>query len=60
MLGLKEHRSFQAADDAWSAELRRLFGKQAGDVRYTARGKGEVGSVLLKTPDIATSKAGIV
>jgi hypothetical protein len=27
-----------AADDAYSAELRRLFGKAAGDARYDARG----------------------
>jgi hypothetical protein len=35
-----------AADDAWSAELTRLFGKQAGDKRYTKEGKGEEGSEL--------------
>jgi hypothetical protein len=35
-----------AADDAWGAELRRLFGKRAGDVRYTERGAGEPGSEL--------------
>ena len=35
-----------AADDAYGAELRRLFGKRAGDVRYTARGAGEPGSAL--------------
>lgn len=28
-----------AADDAYSAELRRVFGKDAGDARYDARGK---------------------
>lgn len=28
-----------AADDAYSAELRRVFGKAAGDARYDARGK---------------------
>ena len=27
-----------AADDAYSAELRRVFGKAAGDARYDARG----------------------
>lgn len=36
----------QAADDTWSALLRQHFGKQAGDVRYTPRGKGEEGSEL--------------
>lgn len=36
----------QAADDAWSAELTRSFGKKAGDVRYTPAGEGEPGSAL--------------
>jgi len=34
------------ADHAWSIELLRLFGKNAGDVRYTAKGCGEEGSEL--------------
>ena len=34
------------ADDAWQAELVRLFGKQAGDKRYAAEGKGAEGSEL--------------
>lgn len=34
------------ADKAWSAELSRLFGKRAGDVRYTKQGEGEAGSAL--------------
>ncbi len=34
------------ADRRWSAELSRLFGKQAGDVRYTKRGEGEPGTEL--------------
>lgn len=38
--------SFQQADNAWSRELVRLFGKRLGDVRYTKEGKGEPGSVL--------------
>lgn len=38
--------SFQAADNAWSAELKRLFGKHSGDVRYTKKGKGTPDSVL--------------
>ncbi len=42
---------FQRADNAWSAELGRLFGKRAGDVRYTKQGKGEPGSVLRATHD---------
>ena len=43
--------AFQAADDAWSAELKRVFGKQAGDARYVARGKGEEGSELRRLHD---------
>ncbi len=35
-----------AADEAWSAELHRRFGKRAGDVRYTPQGRGEIGSEL--------------
>jgi hypothetical protein len=34
------------ADDAWQAELVRLFGKQAGDKRYSPEGKGAEGSEL--------------
>lgn len=37
---------FQAADDIWSDRLRDQFGGNAGDVRYTARGKGGHGSAL--------------
>ena len=45
----KKHKTYYAAiaaDEAWSAELRRLFGKRAGDVRYTYEGAGATGSVL--------------
>lgn len=35
-----------AADDAWSKEGQRVFGKRWGDVRYTAQARGEPGSVL--------------
>ena len=38
--------AFQAADDAWSAELQKQFGRNAGDIRYTPRGRGEPGSKL--------------
>lgn len=38
--------AFQTADDAWSAELRRQFGKQSGDVRYTPVGHGAAGTHL--------------
>lgn len=34
------------ADNAWSAELEKLFGKRAGDVRYTEEGKGRPGTAL--------------
>ena len=33
-------------DSAWSRELEIRFGKRAGDIRYTAEGKGEPGSIL--------------
>jgi hypothetical protein len=33
------YRASLAADAAWQAELERLFGKRAGDVRYTALGR---------------------
>lgn len=39
------------ADNAWSAELARLFGKHAGDVRYTLAGKGDEGSKLRELHD---------
>ena len=32
-------RAALAADEAWSAELRRLYGDRAGDARYDERGK---------------------
>jgi hypothetical protein len=35
-----ELKDFQDAEDAWSAELTRVFGKQACNARYDARGKG--------------------
>jgi hypothetical protein len=41
-----EHIAAQATDDAWSMELQRLFGKRAGDVRYTPQGKGGPGTAL--------------
>jgi hypothetical protein len=34
------------ADHAWGVELRRIFGKNAGDVRYTIQGEGTPGSTL--------------
>jgi len=41
-----ELKPFQDADDAWSAELERIFGRQAGTARYQPRGQGEPGSRL--------------
>ena len=43
------HAAYYAAvkaDDEWSAELHRLFGKRAGDFRYGEAGKGAPGSAL--------------
>jgi hypothetical protein len=40
-----------AADKAWSTELVRVFGKQAGDKRYTKEGKGAEGSELRRLHD---------
>jgi hypothetical protein len=34
------------ADEAWSAELRRVFGERAGDARYAKSGEGAPGSRL--------------
>lgn len=34
------------SDNAWQDELNRLFGRNAGDVRYTKAGRGEPGSTL--------------
>lgn len=39
-------KPFQDADDAWSAELHRVFGRNAGQARYEPRGKGEPGTKL--------------
>ena len=33
-----EFQAYLAADKAWSTELERLFGRNAGDVRYTKEG----------------------
>ena len=41
-----ELKPFQAADDAWGDELRKVFGKNAGQARYEPRGKGVEGSKL--------------
>lgn len=41
-----ELKVFEATDKAWSRELTRLFGKNAGDYRYRPIGKGDPGSKL--------------
>jgi hypothetical protein len=41
-----ELNEFLAADRAWSEELTRVFGKEAGDVRYRNEARGEPGSEL--------------
>lgn len=46
-----EYREFTAADEAWSRVLQCEFGSRAGDVRYTAEGMGEPGSVLRQAHD---------
>jgi hypothetical protein len=45
------YRAALAADYAWSVELRRLFGRSAGDVRYAPRGAGIAGSELRRLCD---------
>jgi hypothetical protein len=47
-----DHALYHAAlkaDHAWQAELTRMFGKRAGDVRYTKQGEGKPGTVLNDT-----------
>lgn len=44
-----------AADNAWSDELVKQFGKLASDYRYTMKGKGEINSVLRKLYDAKLS-----
>lgn len=43
--------AFQAADDAWDAELRRLFKDAACMARYQERGRGPEGSELRRLYD---------
>ena len=45
------YRAAVAADEAYGAELRRLFGKLAGDARYAPEGDGEPGSELRRLRD---------
>jgi hypothetical protein len=45
------YRAALAADKAWGDELRRLFGAQAGDIRYSRLGVGLLGSKLRQLHD---------
>lgn len=40
------YNAFVEAERQWSAELRRLYGERAGDVRYTKEANGEPGTAL--------------
>jgi transposase len=42
---------FQSADADWTRELVAAFGKEAGQARYEARGKGAEGTALRLTHD---------
>lgn len=46
-----ELKPFQDADDAWSLELTRVFGKDACNARYMDSGKGLAGSELRRLHD---------
>ena len=46
LLGSTVRQLAYAADDAWSAELRRVFGRDSGDARYQPRGMGAPGTRL--------------
>lgn len=50
-VSLDLYEAAMAADAEWSKLLRAQFGKQAGDVRYTKRGKGELGTPLRTAHD---------
>lgn len=50
-LGTPLHIAAIKADNAWTQELVRLFGKRAGDMRYANAGKGDVGSELRRLHD---------
>jgi hypothetical protein len=40
------HRKALETDEAWARELHRIFGKRAGEARYTFQGKGAPGTHL--------------
>jgi len=51
--GADKYQTALAHDKAWSAELQKQFGKEAGDKRYTKEGMGEPGSKLRQLHDQA-------
>ena len=51
----RAYRAYAAADYAWSQELRRLYGNDAGTARYQKAGKGEEGTELRRLHDAFTS-----
>lgn len=54
-LGTEKHKAALQLDNEWSAELCKVFGKRAGDVRYTREGQGEPGSTLRAAYDARTA-----
>lgn len=56
---MKTHSDYKAeacaaatiADDDWSAELHRIFGRDACQARYDGRGRGLAGSTLRRLHD---------
>lgn len=46
MTKLQAYEEFGKHNDAWSDELERIYGTDAGTARYDGRGKGEPGSRL--------------
>jgi hypothetical protein len=54
-LGTEKHREALRTDQAWSAELYKAFGRQAGDKRYTMEGRGKPGTALRAAYDARTT-----
>ena len=50
------YRAFMRADNAWHDELVKVFGKRAGDARYTPEGKS---TPMLKELHTAFQDAGL-
>ena len=53
--GSELHRAALTTDHAWSVELIRCFGKNAGDARYRPEGRGVPGSALRAAYDARTA-----